>query len=62
MDASKKLTTNEAAAALGAAKQTPRTALCRHGHWLGMIPVKLPNGRLLWDSEQVQKLANGGGK
>lgn len=54
-----KLSTEEAAATLRAAKQTPRASLCRNGHWLGMRPVKLPNGRLLWDAAEVERLANG---
>lgn len=57
---SAKLSTEEAAAKLCAAPQTPRASLCRLGHWLGMRPVKLPNGRLLWDAAEVERLANGG--
>lgn len=55
-----KLSTEEAAAKLRAASQTPRAALCRNGHWMGMRPVKLPNGRLLWDAAEVERLASGG--
>lgn len=55
-----KLSTEEAAAKLRAAPQTPRAALCRLGHWMGMRPVKLPNGRLLWDAAEVERLASGG--
>lgn len=51
--ASAKLSTEEAATKLCAAPQTPRASLCRLGHWLGMRPVKLPNGRLLWDAAEV---------
>ena len=54
-----KLSTEEAAAALRSAPQTPRASLCRLGHWMGMRPVKLPNGRLLWDAAEVQRLASG---
>lgn len=54
-----KLSTEEAAARLRAAPQTPRASLCRRGHWLGMIPVKLPNGRLLWSGDEVERLAAG---
>lgn len=35
---------------------TPRVSLCRRGHWMGIKPVKLPNGRLLWPADQVHKL------
>jgi len=54
-----KLSTEEAAAKLRAAPQTPRASLCRLGHWMGMRPVKLPNGRLLWDAAEVERLASG---
>lgn len=54
-----KLSTEEAAARLRAASQTPRASLHRLGHWLGMKPVKLPNGRLLWDAAEVERLASG---
>ena len=55
-----KLSTEEAAAILRVASQTPRASLCRLGHWMGMRPVKLPNGRLLWDAAEVERLASGG--
>ncbi|MEY4593015.1 MAG: hypothetical protein RIR18_1910 [Pseudomonadota bacterium] len=54
-----KLSTEAAAAKLCAATQTPRASLCRLGHWMGMRPVKLPNGRLLWDADEVERLASG---
>ncbi len=54
-----KLSTEEAAAKLRAAPQPPRASLCRLGHWMGMRPVKLPNGRLLWDAAEVERLASG---
>lgn len=54
-----KLSTKEAATKLRAAQQTPRASLCRLGHWLGMRPVKLPSGRLLWDAAEVERLASG---
>ncbi len=54
-----KLSTEELAEVLRVAVQTPRAALCRQGHYLGMVPVKLPNGRLLWDAAEVQRLTSG---
>ena len=54
-----KLSTEEAAARLRVASQTPRASLCRMGHWLGMRPIKLPNGRLLWDAAEGERLASG---
>jgi hypothetical protein len=57
-----KLSTEEVAAALCVAPQTPRASLHRLGHWMGMRPVKLPNGRLLWDAAEVERLASGEAK
>jgi len=33
-----------------------RLAVSRRGHWNGIRPKKLPNGRLLWPREQVEAL------
>lgn len=55
-----KLSTEELAAHFRVAEQTPRASLCRLGHWMGLRPVKLPNGRLLWDAAEVERLASGG--
>jgi len=51
-----KMTTEELAAALRIVPQTARAALCRNGHYLGLRPVKLPNGKLLWDAAEVDRL------
>lgn len=56
---SKRISTEEMAAMLRIVPQTPRAALCRQGHYLGMRPVKLPNGRLLWDATEVERLTAG---
>lgn len=56
---SAKHTTEEAASQLRVEQQTLRAALCRNGHYLGMRPVKLPNGKLLWDAAEVQRLLAG---
>lgn len=54
-----KVTTEAMTARFGVATQTPRASLCRVGHWMGMRPVKLPNGRLLWDAAEIERLLNG---
>ena len=54
-----KLTTNEMAAQLRIVGQSVRASLCRNGHYLGMRPVKLPNGKLLWDANEVARLVSG---
>jgi len=55
-----KITTKEFAAALSIQQQSIRSALCRAGHYLGLVPVKLPNGRMLWDAQSVHLLLNQG--
>ncbi|EXI77150.1 MAG: hypothetical protein AW10_03991 [Candidatus Accumulibacter appositus] len=54
-----KLTTDELVALFKAKSQTPRASLCRHGHWMGMVPVKLPNRTLLWDRAEADRLLAG---
>jgi hypothetical protein len=58
---SAKLITEELAAALRIVPQTIRAGLCRNGHYLGLRPTKLPNGRLLWDAAEVARLTGGEG-
>lgn len=55
----RKLDTAEAADRLRIRPQTLRRALCLQGHYFGMRPVKLPNGRLLWDSADLDRLTAG---
>ncbi len=42
--------------------QTIRAGLCRNGHYLGLRPIKLPNGRLLWNAAEVAALLESGVK
>lgn len=53
-------TTEELARRLGLRPQTLRAALCRNGHYFGLRPVKLPNGRLLWPADAFAKLTGEG--
>jgi len=55
----RKLDTAEAAERLRIRPQTLRRALCLQGHYYGMKPTKLPNGRLLWDSADLDRLTAG---
>jgi len=55
----RKLDTAEAAAVLRVRPQTLRRALCLNGHYLGLRPTKLPNGRLLWDAADLDLLTSG---
>ena len=54
-----KITTEEMAAQLRIVPQTARAGFCRKGHYLGLRPVKLPNGKLLWDAAAVERLTIG---
>lgn len=41
---------------LGVKPQTLRAALCRHGHYFGIRPMKLPNRQLRWPADAAEKL------
>lgn len=56
-----KLSTDELAAIYKVRPQSIRAAICRHGHWLGLRPIKLANRRLLWDAAEAAEMLNGGG-
>ena len=53
------LDTESAARQLGVKPPTMRHSLCLRGHYLGIRPVKLPNGRLLWPQDAIQRLLGG---
>ncbi len=36
-----------------------RTAVWRNGHFNNIKPIKLPNGRLLWPADAVERLTAG---
>lgn len=55
----KTLSTKELVNKLGGKEQTARASLCRLGHWMGLIPSKLPNGRLRWSDEDSDLLLDG---
>jgi hypothetical protein len=55
----RRLSTEEVAAALKVRPQTVRAGLCRAGHYLGLRPARLPNGRLIWDASAVDALLSG---
>jgi hypothetical protein len=35
---------------------TLRVALCRNGSYYGVKPLKLPNGRLAWPNDTVERI------
>lgn len=44
---------------LGYKSASIRTAVWRNGHFNGIKPIKLPNGRLLWPADSVERLTSG---
>lgn len=50
--------TEELAGLLRLKPQSLRAALCRDGHYFGLHPRKLPNGRLLWPADAVERLTS----
>ena len=54
-----KISTNKLAQKLGVEAQTIRAGYCRKGHYLGLIPVVLPNGHLRWDEVNSDRVLAG---
>lgn len=52
-------TTESLAASLGMKPQSIRARVCRTGHYFGLRPKKLPNGRLLWPVDAIARLTAG---
>ncbi|ALS68155.1 hypothetical protein AT395_17780 [Pandoraea apista] len=50
------LTTEEFAAALGIAPQTIRKGYSTDGHYCDVRPTKLPNRRLAWPTDAVDRI------
>jgi len=51
-----RITTQQMAEIFGVRQATIRHALCLHGHYLNVRPLKLPNRRLLWPFNEIQKV------
>jgi hypothetical protein len=56
-----KLTTAAISEKFGVKPHTPVASYCRHGHWMGLIPTKLPNNWLLWDESRSRRAARSAG-
>lgn len=52
------ISTEELAALLRLKPQSLRAALCRDGHYFGLRPRKMPNGRLLWPADAAERLTS----
>lgn len=50
------LTTPELASQVGITPESLRVHLCRRGSYFGLVPQRLPNGRLLWPADSLERL------
>jgi hypothetical protein len=57
--AGRPITTEELAALLSIRPQSIRKRFCQTGGYFNLRPVKLPNGRLMWPADALDKLAEG---
>lgn len=55
-NSSQKITTTELAKDIGLKPQTLWASVCRTGGYCGITPDRLPNGRLLWPQDTVDRL------
>ncbi len=53
------LSTEDFATSIGLRPESIRVHLCRRGSYYGIRPAKLPNGRLLWPGDAVERLLGG---
>jgi hypothetical protein len=53
------LPTREAARVFGVQPQTLRRGFCVDGSYMGIVPAKLPNLRLLWPTEKIREILEG---
>ena len=51
-----KINTKQLAAMFLVEPNSVRTALSAKGHFWGLVPAKTPNGRLLWDLAEAERL------
>ena len=51
-----RITTKKLAIRFGVEPSSIRRSLCVKGHYLGIIPIKLPNGRLLWPDRTPEQV------
>lgn len=50
------ITTMALAQRLGLQPQSLRAAVCQKGSYFGIVPNRLPNGRLLWPADSYEQL------
>ena len=54
------ITTEFLARSIGVKPESIRVRLCRTGSFHGLVPHKLPTGRLLWPMDSVERLIEAG--
>lgn len=52
----KRISTENLANIFGVKSQTIRRSLCMKGHYWGLTPKKMPNGRLMWEYSEALEL------
>ncbi len=52
----KYIPTYDFACTFGVKSTTIHRNLCVNGHYMGIRPIKLPNGRLMWSKEEIQHI------
>jgi hypothetical protein len=50
------LNTRELATRLGKQPHTLHASYCRNGHYFSLVPLKLPDGTLMWPDDSVDQL------
>ncbi|MDP9645464.1 DNA-binding protein [Paraburkholderia caledonica] len=50
------LSTEDLAAQLSLRPQSIRKRYCQTGAYFGLRPAKLPNGRLMWPADSIERL------
>lgn len=58
-DARTTLSTEELAAGIGVKPQTLRAAICRDGHYFGLVPHKSRNRFLRWPADSIERIISG---
>lgn len=51
------LSTEELARLVKIKPSSIRVHYCERGHYFGLVPIKLPNGRLLWPADALERIA-----
>ncbi|CAG4903327.1 DNA-binding protein [Paraburkholderia saeva] len=59
VQSSRPITTEELAVLLSIRPQSIRKRYCQTGAYFSLRPVKMPNGRLMWPADALDKLAEG---